>query len=70
MTHQPGVYVPLRALFLVSPKQHMSYVMRKPVFCLCENKDADHLLNNCSTDQRFCFHNIDNSIPLLTIYKI
>ena len=25
--------------------------MRKPDFCLCENKDADHLHSNCEADQ-------------------
>ena len=26
-------------------KHHMSLVMRKPAFCICENKNADHLLS-------------------------
>ena len=29
--------------------------MRKPAFCICENKDADQLHGNCAADQRFCF---------------
>ena len=62
--HQPGVYVPLRALFLVR-HNHVclivvintfftcSYIflcmesnelrLRKPAFCICENKGADQL---------------------------
>ena len=29
--------------------------MRKPAFCICENKDADQLRGNRETDQRLCF---------------
>ena len=34
---------------------HMICIMRKPDFCLCENKDADQLCSNCTADQRICF---------------
>ena len=37
--------------------------MRKPTFCICENKDADQL---CGYDQRLCFRYIDSTIPLLS----
>ena len=30
-------------------------IMRKPDFCLCENKGADQLRSNCSADPCFCF---------------
>ena len=43
----------------------MSVVMIKPVFCICENKDADQLCGNCTTDQRLCFRYMDSVIPLL-----
>ena len=33
----------------------MSRVMRKPAFCICENKDADQLRGNREADQRLCF---------------
>ena len=39
--------------------------MRKPAFCICENKDADQLRGNCETDQRLCFRYRDSTIPLL-----
>ena len=39
--------------------------MRKPAFCICENKDADQLCNNCAADQRLCFRYTDSTIPLL-----
>ena len=39
--------------------------MRKPVFCICENKDADQLCGNRIADQRLCFRYTDSTIPLL-----
>ena len=44
--------------------------MRKPAFCLCENKDADQLGDNSAADQRLCFPYNDNTIPLLPKSKI
>ena len=29
--------------------------MRKPAFCICENKDGDQLHSNCAADQRLYF---------------
>ena len=43
----------------------MSLVMRKPAFCICENKDADQLRGNREANQRLCFRYIDSTIPLL-----
>ena len=43
--------------------------MRKPTFCICENKDADQLRGNREADQRLCFPYTDCTIPLLPIYK-
>ena len=48
----------------------LSRVMRKPVFSICENKDADQLRCNRAADQRLCLCYIDSSIPLLTKSKI
>ena len=45
-------------------------VMRKPAFCICENKDADQLRGNREADQRLCFRYTDSTIPLLPIYEI
>ena len=39
--------------------------MRKPFFCICENKNADQLRGNHEADQRFCFRYTDSTIPLL-----
>ena len=50
------------------PRKHtsnMSRIVRKPAFCICKNKDADQLRNNCETDQRLCFRYSDSAIPLL-----
>ena len=44
--------------------------MRKPDFCICENKDADQLRVIRTADQRLCFRYIDNTIPLLPESKI
>ena len=34
---------------------NLSRVMRKPAFCICENKDPDQLCGNREADQRFVF---------------
>ena len=39
--------------------------MRKPDFCLCENKGADQLRGNREADQRLCFRYSHSTIPLL-----
>ena len=39
--------------------------MRKPDFCICENKDADQLCGNREADQGLCFRYIDRTIPPL-----
>ena len=49
---------------------HMSRDVRKPRFCICENKDADQLRGNREADQRLCFRYIASTIPLLPKYKI
>ena len=43
--------------------------MRKPAFCICENKDADQLRGNCEADQRLCFRYTDSTIPLLSKFQ-
>ena len=47
----------------------LSRVVRKPTFCICENKDADQLRGNREADQRLCFRNIDSAIPLLSLIR-
>ena len=44
--------------------------MRKPNFCICENKGADQLCGNRTTDQRLCFRYTDRTIPLLSKSEI
>ena len=46
-------------------RAYMSLVMRKPAFCICENKDADQLRGNREADQRLCFGYTDSTTPLL-----
>ena len=55
---------------ILGPNDHMSGGVRKPDFCLCENKDADQLRGNREADQRLCFRYIDSTMPLLTKYKL
>ena len=44
--------------------------MRKPDFCICENKDADQLRGNREADQRLCFRYMDSTISLLPKFQI
>ena len=44
---------------------YLSRIVRKPDFCLCENKGADQLRSNCEADQRLCFRYTDSTISLL-----
>ena len=48
----------------------MSLVMRKPDFCICENKDADQLRGNREADQRLCIRYTASTISLLPKYEI
>ena len=43
--------------------------MRKPDFCLGENKGADQLRGNREADQRLCFRYSDSTIPLLLKFQ-
>ena len=49
---------------------YFSLVVRKPAFCICENKDADRLRGNREADLRLCFRYIDNTTPLLPKSRI
>ena len=49
---------------------HLSRVVRKPAYCICENKDADQLRGNREADQRLCFRYTDSIIPLLSKFEI
>ena len=53
-----------------NPRFYLSHVVRKPDFCICENKDADQLRGNREADQRLCFRYIDSTIPLLSKSEI
>ena len=49
---------------LQNSDNQMSRVVRKPAFCICENKDADQLRGNREDDQRLCFRYTDSTISL------
>ena len=57
-THNKGFYGEI-------VNDYLSLVMRKPAFCICENKDADQLRGNREAEQRLCFRYTDSKIPLL-----
>ena len=44
--------------------------MRKPTFCMCENKEADQLRANREAVQHLCFRYIGSTIPLLSKSEI
>ena len=46
-------------------RDYLSRIVRKPDFCLGENKGADKLRGNREADQRLCFRYSDSTIPLL-----
>ena len=50
--------------------RELSNVMRKPTFCICENKGADQLRSNCEADQRLCFCYMDSTVPLVSKSEI
>ena len=54
----------------VAPQVKMSLIVRKPAFCIYENKDADQLRGNRKADQRLCFHYTDSTIPVLSKSEI
>ena len=57
--------------FLVTDvKSYDMSLVRKPAFCICENKDADQLRGNSEADQRLCFRYTDSTIPLLSKSEI
>ena len=60
----------VRNQLLIKIIEVMSRVMRKPAFCICENKDADQLRDNREADQRLCFRYTESTIPLLSKSEI
>ena len=48
----------------------MSRDVRKPNFCICENKDADQLRGDREAYQRLCFRLLDSTFPLLSKSEI
>ena len=55
----------LRLTFLPSHVPQLSLFMRKPAFCICENKDPDQLRSNCAADQRLCCRFTNSTLRLL-----
>ena len=55
--------------YVVLEEFHLSRIVRKLDFCLCENKGADQLRGNREADQRLCFRYRDSTFPPLLIPK-
>ena len=53
------------SLIITKYTPYLSLVVRKPAFCIYENKDADQLRGNREADQHLCFCYTDTTIPLL-----
>ena len=51
--------------FWITATAILSRIVRKPDFCLGENKGADQLRGNREADQRLCFRYTDSTISLL-----
>ena len=49
---------------------NLSHIMRKPHFCICENKGPDQLCRNRTADQGLYFHYKDSTIPLSSKFRI
>ena len=47
----------------------MSRIIRKPEFCLCENKGVDQLRSYLEADQRLCFRYTDSTIIIPHLLK-
>ena len=62
--------IPMLFVSAILVKYKLSQIMRKPVYGICENKDADQLRGNREADQRLCFRYIDRIIPLLSKSEI
>ena len=56
-------------LGLEYPSIIRSHIIRKPAFCIWENKGADELCGNSIVDQRLCFR-YTVQIPLISKSKI
>ena len=53
------------SIISIISRNNLSRIVRKPDFCLSENKGADQLRGNREADQRLCFRYTDSTISLL-----
>ena len=51
-------------------EHHLSHIMRKSTFCICENKDIDQFHGNPEADRCLCFRFSDCTVYLLSKSKI
>ena len=60
-----AIFWMLENLETYNQSPNISRVMRKPVFSICENKDADQLRGTRETDKRLCFRYMDSTIHII-----
>ena len=61
-------------MFMLTPTDelifYMSRIVRKPDFCLCENKGADQLRCHCEAGQRLCSSYTDSSSSKIRNFRL
>ena len=63
------LFKPVLLTKMCLPVLIMSPVLRKPDFCLGENKGAHQLRSNCKAYQRLCFRNADSTIKFVCLFR-
>ena len=51
-------------------RTHMSHIMRKPVYSICEKQRCRSACTSAQSDQHLCFRCLDSIIPLVSITEI
>ena len=67
---QSVILHPQNAQLPFCTKCSVNRTMRKPTFCIGENKGADQLHSNCEAYQHLCFCYLHSTMSLLSKFKI
>ena len=63
--NSPGLFVAASIIYKYSQYIHMSHIMRKPVYAICEQQRRRSTCTFAQSDQRLCWH-----IPLIAIVNL
>ena len=55
---------------IIDSSLHMSCIMRKPVYAICNNKGSDQLAHPCSLSSTFVVRYLDSIIPILAKSRV